>query len=119
MQALAWILRIAIVLVLVWFAVRNSQPVTLHGLPEQSWQAPLVFVVLVAFVAGVVIGLTAWLPTVVRQRREVARLRKSLAAAPVAPPVPAAGPGAAPQAAPPALAPAPAPPTLPPGPHGI
>ncbi|MBZ0251212.1 MAG: lipopolysaccharide assembly protein LapA domain-containing protein, partial [Burkholderiales bacterium] len=91
MQALAWIIRIAIVLVLVWFAVRNSQPVTLHGLPEQSWQAPLVFVVLVAFVAGVVIGLTAWLPTVVRQRREVARLRKSLASASVAAPVPPAG----------------------------
>ena len=77
MQALAWIFRIAIVLVLVWFAVKNSQVVTLNGLPEQSWQAPLVFVVLVAFVAGVVIGLLAWLPTVVRQRREVGRLRKS------------------------------------------
>lgn len=117
MQALAWILRIAIVLVLVWFAVRNSQPVTLHGLPEQSWQAPLVFVVLVAFVAGVVIGLTAWLPTVVRQRREVARLRKSLAAAPVAAPVPQAGAPAGQPAPPPG--PAPALPQLPPGPHGI
>jgi uncharacterized integral membrane protein len=93
MQALAWILRIAIVLVLVWFAARNSQPVTLHGLPEQSWQAPLVFVVLVAFVAGVVIGLLAWLPTIVRQRREVGRLRKSV---PVAVPVPAAPPAPAP-----------------------
>src|SRR5512139_823409 len=93
MQALAWIVRIAIVLVLVWFATRNSQPVTLHGLPDQSLQAPLVFVVLVAFVAGVVIGLLAWLPTVVRQRREVGRLRKSAQAVPpaapaVAPPAP-------------------------------
>jgi len=94
MQALAWIFRIAIVLVLIWFAVKNSQVVTLHGLPEQSWQAPLVFVVLVAFVAGVVIGLLAWLPTVVRQRREVGRLRKS---APAVPPVaPAAAPAAPP-----------------------
>jgi uncharacterized integral membrane protein len=102
MQALAWIFRIAIVLVLIWFAVKNSQVVTLHGLPEQSWQAPLVFVVLVAFVAGVVIGLLAWLPTVVRQRREVGRLRKSV------PAVPAVAPAAAP-AAPPA----------PPESHGI
>jgi putative membrane protein len=117
MQALAWIIRIAIVLVLVWFAVRNSQPVTLHGLPEQSWQAPLVFVVLVAFVAGVVIGLTAWLPTVVRQRREVSRLKKALAAAPVPAPIPPAGAAPAPPPSPPA--PAPLPPQLPPGPHGI
>jgi uncharacterized integral membrane protein len=88
MQALAWIFRIATVLVLVWFAIKNSHPVAVHGLPEQSWEAPLVFVVLVAFVAGVVIGLLAWLPTVVRQRREVGRLRKSAAKAPP-PPVPA------------------------------
>jgi len=106
MQALAWIFRIAIVLVLIWFAARNSQSVTLHGLPEQSWQAPLVFVVLVAFVAGVVIGLLAWLPTVVRQRREVGRLRKAAAIPPVpiapapppdAPAAPAESPVAAPR----------------------
>ncbi len=89
MQALAWIFRIAIVLVLIWFAARNSQSVTLHGLPEQSWQAPLVFVVLVAFVAGVVIGLLAWLPTVVRQRREMSRLRKATVPAPAPAPAPA------------------------------
>ena len=97
MQALAWIFRIAIVLVLVWFAVKNSQLVTLYGLPEQTWQAPLVFVVLVAFVSGVVIGLLAWLPTVVRQRRENAKLRKSLAATAAAVPVAPATPPAAAQ----------------------
>jgi lipopolysaccharide assembly protein A len=77
MQALAWIFRVAIVLVLVWFAVRNGQEVEIRALPEQSWKAPLIFVMLVAFLAGVLIGLTAWLPTVVRQRREIGRLRKS------------------------------------------
>ena len=96
MQALVWILRLVIVLVLVWFAVRNAQPVTLHGLPDQSWQAPLVFVLLVAFVAGVVIGLLAWIPTVVRQRREIGapaqgRARSSRPRR-VAPPQPAAPP---------------------------
>jgi uncharacterized integral membrane protein len=77
MQVLVWLFRFAIVLVLVWFAVKNAQPVTLHGLPDQTWQAPLVFVLLVVFIAGVVIGLLAWLPTVVRQRREISRLRKA------------------------------------------
>ena len=105
MQALAWIFRIAIVLVLIWFAVKNSQVVTLHGFPEQSWQAPLVFVVLVAFVAGVVIGLLAWLPTVVRQRRENGKLRKSVAATiPVSPPI-VSPPEAEPAVPRPALAP--------------
>jgi putative membrane protein len=82
MQTLVWIVRLFIVLVLVWFAVKNAQDVTLTGLPGQVWQAPLVFVLLTVFVAGVVIGLLAWVPTVVRQRREIGRLRKAAAQQP-------------------------------------
>jgi len=77
MQAIVWIVRFAIVVVLVWFAVKNAQMITLQGLPDQTLQAPLVFVLLVAFVAGAVIGLLAWIPTVVRQRRELARLKRA------------------------------------------
>ena len=84
MQTLVWIVRLFIVLVLVWFAVKNAQDVTLTGLPGQVWQAPLVFVLLTVFVAGVVIGLLAWVPTVVRQRREIGRLKKVAAASAVA-----------------------------------
>ena len=84
MQTLVWIARLLIVMVLVWFAVKNAQDVTLTGLPGQAWQAPLVFVLLTVFVAGVVIGLLAWVPTVVRQRREIGRLRKVAAASAVA-----------------------------------
>ena len=79
MQALVWILRLLIVVILVWFAVKNAQLIDVNGLPGQVWQAPLVFVLLVAFVAGVVIGLLAWIPTVVRQRREISRLRRTAA----------------------------------------
>ncbi len=92
MQILAWIVRLAVLAVLIWFAVKNGQEVELFLLPGQSWKYPLIFVVLVAFVAGVAIGLTAWLPTVVRQRRELTRLRK--AAPPVVVPAPAAQPAA-------------------------
>jgi putative membrane protein len=92
MQAFVWILRFLIVVILVWFAVKNSQLIDVNGLPGQTWQAPLVFVLLVVFVAGVVIGLLAWIPTVVRQRREIGRIRKSAAQAEVrasiAPPAP-------------------------------
>jgi uncharacterized integral membrane protein len=77
MQPLVWILRFIIVVLLVWFAVKNGQEVEIFGLPGQSWKAPLVFVLLIFFVSGVVIGLLAWIPTVVRQRREIGRLRKA------------------------------------------
>ena len=92
MQAFVWILRFLIVVILVWFAVKNSQPVELRGLPDQSWQAPLVFVLLVVFVAGMVIGLLAWVPTVVRQRREIGRLKKAVAREPGAASAPPAEP---------------------------
>ena len=88
MQPLVWIVRFLIVVLLVWFAVKNGQEVELFGFPGQSWKAPLVFVLLVAFVGGVVIGLLAWIPTVVRQRREIAKLRRdaaTLAATPAPP----------------------------------
>ncbi len=78
MQTFVWIIRFLLVVVLVWFAARNSDTVKLRGfLSDQSWEAPLVFVLLVVFVTGVVIGLLAWVPTVVRQRREIGRLRRA------------------------------------------
>ena len=77
MQVIVWIFRFLIVVFLLWFSLKNSQQVDLNGFPGQVWQAPLVFVILVVFVAGVVIGLLAWVPTVIRQRREIARLRRA------------------------------------------
>ena len=67
MQAFVWFIRLCIVLILVWFAVKNSQDVTIKGLPGQVWEAPLVFILLAVFIAGMVIGLLAWVPTVVRR----------------------------------------------------
>ena len=79
MQTAVWILRLVIVLVLVWFADKNSDPVKLRGFLDQSWQAPLAFVLLIVFVCGMVIGLLAWVPTVVRQRREIGHLKRTQA----------------------------------------
>lgn len=81
MQAIVWLIRLLIILVLLWFAIKNSDPVKLRGFLDQSWEAPLIFVLLVVFVSGVVIGLLAWIPTVVRQRRDIGRLRKAAAQA--------------------------------------
>ena len=81
MQYLVWIVRFVVVLVLVWFAVKNADPVRLHGFSGYAMEAPLIFVLLLVFVGGVVIGVLAWLPTVVRQRREIARLKKAAAQA--------------------------------------
>ncbi|HET7546299.1 MAG TPA: LapA family protein, partial [Usitatibacter sp.] len=52
------------------------------------------------FAAGIVIGLLAWVPTVVRQRRDIGRLRKTAARLAAIQPPPAA---AAPEPPPPVV----------------
>lgn len=78
MRIIVWIVRLAVFLVLFGFAVKNDQFITLNFYMGKQWQLPLVFVILVAFAAGALVGVTATLSSLVRQRREIGRLRKAL-----------------------------------------
>ena len=69
---------IAVFLVLLGFAVKNTEGVVVHYFLGLEWQAPLVFVLLVFFAAGVLLGLTASLAILVRQRREILGLKREL-----------------------------------------
>ena len=59
MSVLRWIIISAIFLVLLFISLQNADPVTVRVFTFYSWQAPLVFVVLIAFAAGVALGLLA------------------------------------------------------------
>ncbi|MCB1938019.1 MAG: LapA family protein [Rhodocyclaceae bacterium] len=78
MRILIWIIRLAVFFVLFGFAVKNDQLVTLKFYMGGEWQLPLVFVILMAFAAGALVGVTATLSSLVRQRREIGRLRRML-----------------------------------------
>jgi uncharacterized integral membrane protein len=96
-------LFIAIVFVaLLFISLQNADPVTLRLFSIYEWQAPLVFVIVIAFATGVALGLLASAIKVVRLKRQLARLRRehhrvqaSLPAARGAAPgtAPASGPG--------------------------
>ena len=77
MKILVWLLRLFILLVLVWFSVKNSEIVTLYAYPY-SWQAPLVLVILAFFAGGVILGLLASLGSIYRLKREVGGLKKEI-----------------------------------------
>jgi putative membrane protein len=79
MKILVWLLRLFILLVLVWFSVKNSEIVALHAYPY-SWQAPLVLVILAFFAGGVMLGLLASLGSIYRLKREVSGLKKEIKA---------------------------------------
>jgi len=67
---------VVVFLVLLLFAIKNSEPVAVQFYFDQSWEAPLVFVVLGSFAVGAVFGVIACIPPLLRQRREIVVLRK-------------------------------------------
>jgi len=77
MGVLTWAIRIALFVVLLAFAARNTDPVTLRFYFDLAWQAPLVALLLAFFVAGAVLGLVAMSGTYLAQRREIARLQRA------------------------------------------
>ena len=52
MKYLLWFLRVLLFLVLLGFAIKNTDPVAVRFYLGGAWEAPLVFVLLVAFVVG-------------------------------------------------------------------
>jgi uncharacterized integral membrane protein len=78
MRYLGWAVKILIFVVVLGFALRNSQPVMVHYFLDYVWEAPLVVLLLAAFVLGAFLGLLALLPTLFRLRRERSKLRRDL-----------------------------------------
>jgi uncharacterized integral membrane protein len=78
MRYLGWAVKILIFVVVLGFALQNSQLVTMHYFLGYAWEAPLVVLMLAAFVLGAFLGLLALLPALFRLRRERTRLRREL-----------------------------------------
>jgi uncharacterized integral membrane protein len=78
MNYLLWIFRLALFVLVLAFAVKNTDPVTVHYYFGGQWQSPLIFVLLVVFCAGIALGLAMALGPMFRQRREIAELKRRL-----------------------------------------
>ncbi len=77
MQIVRWIIGSAVFLALLFLSLQNADPVTLKFFQLASWQAPLVFVVFIAFAAGVAAGLLAGALRASRLKRDLNRLRRA------------------------------------------
>jgi uncharacterized integral membrane protein len=78
MRILSLLTKLALFLLMLGFAVKNMDSVTVRYFLGLEWQAPLAFVLLVLFAIGVVAGILTSLGVIMRQRRELARLRRAL-----------------------------------------
>ncbi len=78
MRAIIWFIRLLLFFLLFGFAIKNDHLATLNFYFGGQWQLPLVFVILLSFAAGALLGVTATLASLIRQRREISRLRRQL-----------------------------------------
>ena len=76
MPLVRWIVGGAIFLVLLLVALQNADLVTLRFFDLWTWEAPLIFVLLIAFAAGVGCGLLAGALKVARLSRQLTRARR-------------------------------------------
>ena len=74
MKYLLWLLKAAIFFTLFAFALNNQQTVTVHFFFGTFWQAPLVLVVLAAFVGGLIAGVLVMVPRWWKHRSTAAKL---------------------------------------------
>ena len=77
MRTLLLFLKIVVFVLLLGFAVKNSEDVTLHYFLGYEWQSPLALVILISFAIGLMLGLLACSWSLLRNRRELRQLRRT------------------------------------------
>ena len=75
MRIVTWAIRLILFLFLAALAAKNVEPVTLRFYFDLALQAPLVAVLLAAFALGALFGMLALSGTLLRQRREISKIR--------------------------------------------
>jgi len=80
MRYILWLLKFALFVLILSFAVKNTDTVSVRYYLGQEWQAPLVLVLLTFFAIGVAVGIMASLGHLIRQRRQIAALKTQMRA---------------------------------------
>jgi uncharacterized integral membrane protein len=78
MKIISRIIAVILFLLFFGFALKNADSVTLKFFMGYEFTRPLVLVLLIFFVAGLVFGVFAMLPTLFRHRRDLTRHKKTL-----------------------------------------
>ena len=76
MSFVRWTIGIVLFLALLFVSLQNAELVTVRFYHWFSWEAPLIFLLLIAFALGVVAGLLAGLGRYMRVKRQLGRLRR-------------------------------------------
>ncbi|RAS12092.1 LapA family protein [Cupriavidus alkaliphilus] len=99
MKLFAWIVRIVVFVLLFVLALRNTAEASLQLFFNAVWHAPLILILFAAFALGAVAALASVAPGLMRQRMELARLRRAVADARASATAPSAAPSTSPASA--------------------
>jgi uncharacterized integral membrane protein len=77
-RIVTWAIRLIVFVLLIAFAAKNVEPVTLRFYFDLALQAPLVVLLFAFFALGAFFGVLALVGTLLRQRREISLLRKRI-----------------------------------------
>lgn len=88
LRYIVWLLRALLFVALLLFALKNTEPVTLHLYFDRTWQTPLILVILAFFALGAALGVLACFIKLFAQRREILALKKGSRGQAETPPVP-------------------------------
>ena len=86
MKYLLWLLKAVIFFTLFAFALNNQRDVVVHLFFGTQWTAPLVLVVLLAFSAGVIVGIVGMVPRWWKHRKAAQHAATAQPAAEATPP---------------------------------
>ena len=78
MKILIWLLRIALFVILLAFAVKNDRLIAVRVFFGGEYHLPLVLVILVSFAVGVLLGATATVSRLFLLRRELREYQEQL-----------------------------------------
>lgn len=79
MRYLVWVLRLLVFILVLLFALKNTDPVNVSFFADHVVTGvPLIVVMLAVFVLGVVFGLLMTAPSILRRRREAKKLKRDL-----------------------------------------
>ncbi|MCX5592759.1 lipopolysaccharide assembly protein LapA domain-containing protein [Alcaligenes endophyticus] len=79
MRYLVWVLRLLVFVVVLLFALKNTEPVQVNLFADYVLHdIPLIVVMLGTFILGLLLGLLIMVLSAMRRRREMGRLRREL-----------------------------------------
>mgnify|MGYP000135483127 CR=1 FL=1 len=82
MRLINWVLGLALFILILGFAIKNSHPVVVKYFLGYQSSAPLILILLIAFIAGVIVAVLASLSIILNQQRELRKYRGTTVQAP-------------------------------------